>query len=90
MNGSWIRLRFQGLCEDTLYEISYSTEPDVPVDPSLAAAYGIRIDAHPHKTYQAYGTELMYAGIPINRDTLNKKSMDFSSLLFVIKQIEEA
>ncbi len=90
VNGSWIRLRLQGLCEDTLYEISYSTEPDVPVDPSLAAAYGIRIDAQPLKTYQAYGTELMYAGIPINRDTLNKKSMDFSSLLFVIKQIEEA
>ncbi len=86
VNGSWCRLKLQGLCEDTLYEVSYDTTPDTPVDSRLEAAYGIRSDKNPVKTYQAYGTELMYAGIPIDRDTLKRKSMDFASLIFVIKK----
>ena len=53
----------------------------------MMAVYGVKIGSDPVKTYQAYGTELMYAGIPINRDLLNRKSMDFSSLLFMITQV---
>lgn len=86
VNGSWCRLKLQGLCPDALYEISYDTTPDVPLAPELAAAYGIKLGDNPVKTFQAYGAELMYAGIPIDRDALKRKSMDFASLLFVIKQ----
>ncbi|MCI9613870.1 MAG: alpha-galactosidase [Dorea sp.] len=89
VNGSWIRLKLQGLCEDSLYEISYDTELDTPVEPALAATYGLKIEKDTVKTYKAYGSELMYAGIPIDRNLLNNKSMDFSSLLFVIKQVSE-
>ena len=54
----------------------------------MAAAYGIVLGDDFMKTYKAYGTELMYAGIPIDRNLLNRKSMDFASLLFIIKQAE--
>lgn len=89
VNGPWIRLKLQGLREDALYEISCNMEPDIPFDPELSRAYGIKLDEDPVHTYQAYGTELMYAGIPIDQEALNRKSMDFGSLLFVLKQIEE-
>ncbi len=87
VNGSWIRLKLQGLCPDALYEISYDTEYDVPFDSEMAEVYGIDLDADTVHTYQAYGSELMYAGIPISREDLNRKSMDFGSLLFILKQI---
>ena len=87
VNGTWIRLKLDGLCPDALYEITYDTTFDTPVDPEMMAVYGVKIGSDPVKTYQAYGTELMYAGIPINRDLLNRKSMDFSSLLFMITQV---
>lgn len=88
VNGSWIRLKLQGLCPDMLYEISYDTTSDTPIDPEMAAAYGIVLGDDSMKTYKAYGTELMYAGIPIDRNLLNRKSMDFASLLFIIKQAD--
>lgn len=37
------------------------------------------------KKYQAYGDELMYAGIPFSRELLNQMGGDFSSLIFVLK-----
>ncbi len=89
VNASWYRLKLKGLCEDTLYEVSYDTTPDTPINPELEAAYGIRADNDPRKTYQAYGTELMYAGIPTDRDMLKRKSMDFASLIFEIKKVNE-
>lgn len=36
---------------------------------------------------QAYGNELMYAGIPIDREMLNKKGGDFASVLYTLKAI---
>ena len=89
VNGPWIRLKLQGLREDALYEVSYDTEPDIPFAQGPAEVYGIKMDTDLVRAYQAYGTELMYAGIPIDRETLNRKSMDFGSLLFVIKQVGE-
>lgn len=41
------------------------------------------------KTYQAYGDELMSAGIPIDREELNKKGGDFASLLYTLKKVDE-
>lgn len=88
VNGSWLRLKLQGLCEEMLYEVRYDAEIGVPFDEKLAEIYGIRLGEN-KKVYRAYGTELMYAGIPIDRGELNRRSMDFSSLLFIIKQVEE-
>lgn len=39
--------------------------------------------------YQAYGDELMYAGIPVDREVLNKKGGDFASLIFVLRKAEK-
>lgn len=39
--------------------------------------------------YQAYGDELMYVGIPLDRERLNKKGGDFASLIFVLKEAEK-
>lgn len=36
--------------------------------------------------YQAYGDELMYAGIPVDRELLNKAGGDFASLLYVLQE----
>lgn len=70
INASWLRLRLQGLSEDSLYEVSRNVLSET-------------------KFYQAYGSELMYAGIPIDREELNEKGGDFASLLYVLKKIEE-
>ena len=70
INASWLRLRLQGLSEDSLYEVSRNVLGET-------------------KSYQAYGSELMYAGIPIDREELNEKGGDFASLLYVLKKIEE-
>lgn len=70
INASWLRLRLQGLNEDSLYEVSRNVLGET-------------------KSYQAYGSELMYAGIPIDREELNEKGGDFASLLYVLKKIEE-
>lgn len=39
--------------------------------------------------YQAYGDELMYVGIPLDRERLNKKGGDFASLIYVLKEAEK-
>ena len=70
INAFWLRLRLQGLSEDSLYEVSRNVLGET-------------------KSYQAYGSELMYAGIPIDREELNEKGGDFASLLYVLKKIEE-
>ena len=67
INASWLRLRLQGLSEDSLYEVSRNVLGET-------------------KSYQAYGSELMYAGIPIDREELNEKGGDFASLLYVLKK----
>ncbi len=40
------------------------------------------------KKSQYYGSELMYIGIPVERDLLDKLGGDFTSLLFVIKAVD--
>ena len=36
------------------------------------------------KKYRAYGAELMYAGIPVDRRDLDRKGGDFASLIYTI------
>lgn len=39
-------------------------------------------------SYEAWGDELMYAGIPVNRKLFTKRGGDFASLLYVIEAAE--
>lgn len=48
--------------------------------------YSVQCD---EKEYRAYGDELMYAGIVIDRELLNRKGGDFASLIFVLQEIQE-
>ena len=49
--------------------------------------YQVILADEPAKTYEAYGDELMYGGITIDRMELNRRGGDFASLLFVIKKV---
>lgn len=40
------------------------------------------------KKFESYGSELMYAGIPVKRKVYDRLGGDFTSLLFVIKAVE--
>lgn len=40
------------------------------------------------RSLQAYGSELMYAGIPIERKLLTQRGGDFTSMLFHLKHVE--
>ena len=51
------------------------------------ALYQVSLEGAPLKEYKAYGDELMYAGIPIDRTELNRRGGDFASLLYVLKEI---
>ena len=79
INASWLRFKLDGLDPDTLYEVSCDVTPTVTYNEEEPAVV---------KTYRAYGDELMYVGIPIDREDLNKKGGDFSSLLYVINKAD--
>ena len=51
------------------------------------ALYQVSLEGTPLKDYRAYGDELMYAGIPVDRTELNRRGGDFASLLYVLKEI---
>ena len=53
------------------------------------ALYQVSLEGTPLKDYRAYGDELMYAGIPVDRTELNRRGGDFASLLYVLKEIEK-
>ena len=53
------------------------------------ALYQVSLEGAPQKAYKAYGDELMYAGIPVDRTELNRRGGDFASLLYVLKEIEK-
>lgn len=63
-NGGWLRLKLQGLLEDTLYQVTLS-----------------------EKTGKYYGSELMHAGIPIDREPFLNETGDFASLLFLVEKV---
>ena len=52
------------------------------------ALYQVSLEGTPLKDYRAYGDELMYAGIPVDRTELNRRGGDFASLLYVLKEIQ--
>ena len=89
VNASWLRLKLDGLDDNTKYEVSCDMAPVTSYDAKIAEAYGHKTDEDSVKTYQAYGDELMSAGIPIDREELNKKGGDFASLLYTLKKVDE-
>ena len=89
VNASWLRLKLAGLDADTKYEVSCDMAPVTSYDAKIAEAYGHKTEGDSIKTYQAYGDELMSAGIPIDREELNKKGGDFASLLYTLKKVDE-
>ena len=89
VNASWLRLKLDGLDVNTKYEVSCDMAPVTSYDAKIAEAYGHKTDEDSVKTYQAYGDELMSAGIPIDREELNKKGGDFASLLYTLKKVDE-
>ena len=89
VNASWLRLKLDGLDANTKYEVSCDMAPVTSYDAKIAEAYGHKTDGDSVKTYQAYGDELMSAGIPIDREELNKKGGDFASLLYILKKVDE-
>ena len=89
VNASWLRLKLDGLDANIKYEVSCDMAPVTSYDAKIAEAYGHKTDEDSVKTYQAYGDELMSAGIPIDREELNKKGGDFASLLYTLKKVDE-
>ena len=89
VNASWLRLKLDGLDANTKYEVSCDMAPVTSYDAKIAEAYGHKTEEDSVKTYQAYGDELMSAGIPIDREELNKKGGDFASLLYTLKKVDE-
>ncbi|NCC42829.1 MAG: alpha-galactosidase, partial [Clostridia bacterium] len=71
VNASWLRLKLEGLDPEALYEVDY---------------YSGRPDAGVVEVMKAYGDELMYAGIVIDREELNKNGGDFGSVLYTLKK----
>ena len=89
VNASWLRFTLDGLDANTKYEVSCDMAPVTSYDAKIAEAYGHKTEEDSVKTYQAYGDELMSAGIPIDREELNKKGGDFASLLYTLKKVDE-
>lgn len=73
VNASWLRLRLDGLDETALYEVMY---------------YSGRAGEGAVEVMQAYGDELMYAGIVIDREELNRNGGDFASVLYTLKKVQ--
>ena len=83
-NASWLRLQLQGLEEDMLYEVSCDVTPVSIYDEERAGLDGNGQEKERVKKYRAYGAELMYAGIPVDRRDLDRKGGDFASLIYTI------
>ena len=72
VNASWLRLRLEGLDEEKLYQITYHSG---------------HANEEPKVVLEAYGDELMNAGLVIDRNELNRNGGDFASVLYTLKEI---
>lgn len=86
VNGSWLRLRLKGLAPEKLYNVTVDLSSTNELDPIMCLIYGIKADSMKEMTFQAYGDELMNAGLVINRLWLDIKGGDFSSLIYTLKE----
>ena len=87
VNASWLRLKLKGLDPDMLYEVSVDesrvtsvkSRPEHPMEQKFADGTA---------SYRAYGDELMYAGIPIDRVLLNRRGGDFAAIIYTLKKVQ--
>lgn len=86
VNGSWLRLRLKGLAPEKLYNVTVDLTSTNGLDPVMMLVYGINVESIKEMTFQAYGDELMNAGLVIDRLWLDIKGGDFSSLVYVLKE----
>ena len=84
VNASYLRLRLKGLDPDRNYRVAWDTSPAPGFPVEMLKIYGYSV-TEGGAVYEAYGDELMKAGIPIDRLQLFMKGGDFASLLFVVK-----
>ncbi len=87
VNASPLRLKLTGLDPDKLYEVSVDYSSIEEFDPIFALIYGINTEGEQVRTYQAYGDELMHAGLVIDRVWLNMRGGDFSSLIYTLNEV---
>jgi alpha-galactosidase len=71
VNASWLRLKLEGLDPDALYEVI-----NLPCHP----------DMKPQTILEAYGDELMNAGLVIDRRDFGQDGGDFASVLYNLKR----
>ncbi len=89
VNAPRLRFKLNGLNPNYLYEISCDVKETVSRQ-GIDMHRDYEIETKPQTLiWQAYGDELMNIGILIDRDDLNKKGGDFSSLIYVIKKVED-
>nr|MCR5790869.1 alpha-galactosidase [Lachnospiraceae bacterium] len=84
VNGSWLRFRLTGLNPGKRYHVTY----ELRSDGGFAEAMGKYMEVPTgteKRAYDAYGDELMHAGILVSRDDLNRIGGDFASILYVLE-----
>lgn len=88
VNGSWLRIYFDGLDPDKEYTVTYDVAPVSSFPKEILRFYravGLSSTSGDGKVrVTAYGDQLMSAGIPVRRRHLDAKGGDFASLLFEI------
>ncbi len=84
VNGNWLRFKLAGLDPDRLYKVRCDITPSDDVPEFVRMVYGIKDGEHIYEA-EAYGDELMNAGIPVDQSWMAMKGGDFTSLLFEIE-----
>lgn len=87
VNASWLRLKLVGLDPNKCYRVTVDLSSMNDLNAALLAMYGLKMDDFAEKTFEAYGDELMHAGLVINRLWLDAKGGDFTSLIFTLHEI---
>ncbi len=85
VNASWLRFKLAGLDPDKRYRItSHWGKPDDDFTQNWRHEEQF---VELEKTWEAYGDQLMHAGIPLDRRTFNLGGGDFTSVLFDIEEV---
>ena len=100
-DGSWIGEKDAQKTEKDDVVVTYETTPEaeevwLTADQTKVKTIKFRWNTPVNKKSRilggswerTYGDELMRAGIPVDRQELNKKGGDFASLLYTIKKVD--
>lgn len=85
VNASWLRFPLAGLDPDKRYRVtSHWGKPDEKWENKRRHDYGFTAT---QDIWEAYGDQLMHAGIPLDRRNFNESGGDFTSVLYTIEEI---